>query len=499
MAKELILAHDIGTSGTKTSVINKLGEVVESYTTSHKTLYSKPGYAEQNPEDWWEGVVNNTKQILTKNSLIRNDISAIGVSGHMLGLIPVDNYGNALMNCMIHSDSRASEEYKYIEVNIGSDYVYKTTGNILDPRTSLCKSLWLKNKYKGVYDKTAKLLQSKDYINYKMTGSFSTDFSDASHAQFLDINNKDYCKDIINELGLSVQKLPTLHKSYDVIGHLTKEASKIFGLKEGIPVVAGGGDGACANVGAGVVSPGEAYICLGTTGWIAYISNDPVIDSGKRIFNILALDGENSGVFGTMSAAGRSLQWVMDLFKESNIDMISEYVDAVKAGSNGLIYLPYIEGERSPVFDSDAKGIFYGMQPIHKKEHFIRAVLEGVAFGLNSILEVYREKAKIKELAIIGGGAKSAAWRQIIADVLQVNISTTNVPASDATSIGAAITAGVGVGMYKDFADGTNTIKKNLTNTFNEEYKELYDGLFSIYMQIYPSLKSSFHQLKQLL
>lgn len=490
MSKTIILAYDIGTSGVKTTIVRMDGTILDSATSTHQTFFPQPAWAEQEPEDWWIGACGNTIMLMEKHPEVREQIAAIGVSGHMLGCLPVDAKGNALRRCMIHSDARASKQFTFINHHIGMEKMYHMTGNILDPRSSLCKILWVKENEPEIYEHTSRFLQAKDYLVSRLTGNIdTTDFSDASHAQLIDIHKKDYDPDVFKELGLELIKFPSLHRGTDVVGSLSRKSAEALNLHEGIPVVAGGGDGACSNVGAGVVKPGDAYCCIGTTAWIAYSSVSPIIDPAQRIFNIMSLDGETYGVFGTIQSAGRSVQWVMDLFNEKSVKEFDKASAAIDAGSNGLIFLPYLEGERSPIFDPNAKGVFFGISPIHERRHFMRAVLEGVAFALRSVLDVYRETYNLSCIRVIGGGARSDVWRKIISNICDITVQTLTVPAEDATSLGAAIAAGVGVGLFSNIEEGTKHIAVKEQYSPEKQQTETYNKIYGIYHGLYPQLK----------
>ncbi len=502
MDNALIIAYDIGTSGTKTSIVSTDGTVLYSATTAHKTFFPQSAWAEQEPEDWWDGVCSNTNMLIEKHPEIRKQIAVIGVSGHMLGCLPVDSGGNALCRSVIHSDTRASEQFDIINRQIGVEKIYRVTGNILDPHSSLCKILWIKKNRPEVYRQAARFLQAKDFLVSRLTGNIdTTDFSDASHAQLIDIHKKDYDRSIFEELGLDSAKFPALHRGTDVVGNLNSKSALALNLPEGIPVIAGGGDGACANVGAGVVKPGDIYCCLGTTAWIAYNSVFPIIDSSRRIFNIMSVDGETCGVFGTMQSAGRSMQWAMDLLNEKNVKEFDKAVASINAGSGGLVFLPYLEGERSPIFDTNARGVFFGIAPMHDKRYFMRAVLEGVAMALRSILEVFRETSALPSMRIIGGGAKSDIWLKIIADACDIILQTTTVPASDATSLGVAVAAGVGVGLFPSIEEGTKQIcikeerfpEKLLTDEYNKVYR-IYTSLYTQLKPVYEAMSDMNNQ-----
>jgi xylulokinase len=399
---------------------------------------------------------------------------------------------------MIHADCRAAGPCELVRRRIGRDAIYKLTGNILDPRSSLCKVLWIKANEPQVYARTARFLQSKDYIVGRMTGSHdSTDYSDASHAQWLDIRAKSYAADVFAELGIELSKFPALHCSTDVVGKLTQAAAQALDLPAGIPVVAGGGDGSCASAGAGAVNIGDTYCCLGTTAWIAATTAEPLIDGQQRIFNVVALDGENNGVFGAVQAAGRSVDWIMDLLGETGFSRFDALLAGVQPGSEGLIFLPYLEGERSPIFDAAARGVFFGLSPLHRREHLLRATVEGVSFALRSVLEVMRESFAVPALRLIGGGAQSNLWQQLLANVCGVAIQTLSTQLADATSLGAAFAAGVGVGLFDGLPPAARTVEVTGERVADAALAERYDRSFRVYQTLYPQLKPVFTQLQE--
>ncbi len=491
---EYILAHDIGTSGTKTSVFGQDGVLIDSRTTPHRTYQGTAGEAEQDPEDWWQGVCLNTRELVEKHPDIRSRICAAGVSGIMLGCLPVDSEGIPLRRCMIHSDNRAKNQCKNLCSTAGEGAVYDLTGNVADPRSSLCKAMWIREIEPSIYRRTALFLQAKDYITGRMTGNMNTtDYSDASHAQFINIFKKEYDASLIKEAGLDLDKLPDIRRSTETVGVLSAESARQMGLSDGIPVIAGGGDGACANIGAGVTVPGQIYCCLGTTAWIAALSERPVIDPGRRLFNILSLDGANCGYYGTVQSACRSVQWAMELFDEKDVEKFHKYAGRASAGCDGLIFLPYIEGERSPVFDPDARGVFCGIASGHQKRHFMRSVLEGVAFALRSVLYVFSETCSTESMRLIGGGARSQLWRQIIADICSTRIRNVSIPSEHATSFGIAAAAGVAAGMFTSLEEAVSCIGPGKTTEPEPGNRELYDAMYQVYSKLYPGFKSSFH------
>ena len=493
MKTQAILAYDMGTSSVKATLFDLQGRSLASASALYSTLHPRSGWAEQDPESWWQGVIKVTRDLLGHPGAAGAEVAAIGCSGHMTGCLPVDANGDPLHNCLIHSDSRAQAQFERIRREIGADRIYEMSGNILDPRASLCKMLWFAEAEPEIYARTAKFLQSKDFIAARLTGNIdTTDYSDASHGALMDVHARDYDRDLYAQLGLSADKLPKIHRSIDQIGTLTPESAALLGLPAGIPVAAGAGDGICANIGSGISRPGDAYISLGTTAWIARCSAEPFLDEKKRVFNIQSADGDSFGVFGTMQSACGALDWARGILGEQDLERWNELAAQVAPGSDGLVFLPYLDGERSPVFDPKAKGVFFGMSASHTRAHFMRAVLEGVAYALRSIYDAIAETAPIDEMRIIGGGAKSALWQQIIADVTGCALELPRMQSSDVTSLGAAAIAGSAAGILSGEAlKGFGLIDTQRTEP-DPSTRAAYDAGYRVYAGLYPSLKQLF-------
>lgn len=492
--EQLILAFDIGTSAVKASLFAADLRILDSSSAEYPTYFPADGEAEQEAADWWESAVKAVRELGVRQADAMANVAAIGVSGHMLGLLPVDKDGNALMRSMIHTDSRASEEARLLSDRFGVEQLYNWTGNVLSPAASLAKAMWVHNRRPDIYANTSAFLQSKDYLVMRLTGGiFSSDYSDASHGLLLNLDTMAYLTDVMEASGLDAKKFPPLHKSHDVVGGLCSAAAQQMGLMEGIPVAAGGGDGACANVGSGLANKGDIYCSMGTTAWIAFNSEKQLRDDKRRVFNIVSLDGESYGVYGTMQAAGRSISWVQEIFGVASPAELDARAADVPAGSGGLIYLPYIEGERSPIFDSEARGVFFGMHVSHTTDYFLRATLEGVAFALSSILEVSGGKQTNPILRIIGGGAKSTLWKQIIADICERDIADLTVPAAAVTSLGAAVAAGVGTGIFTSYTDAVKNIGIKTITRYLPENTKLYAKNKAKYARLYPQLKEIYH------
>ncbi len=499
MPEPLLIAHDIGTSATKTSLVGADGSILESESTGHPTYTASGGIVEQDPEAWWRGVCRNTRALMERRADCGRRVVGIGVSGQMLGCLPVDAVGAPLRRSMIHSDARAVAQTERVAEAVGRREAYRVTGNMVDPRCVPSKMLWLKEHEPGLYRSTECFVQSKDFIVGRMTGVFgSTDYSDAGHAQWMDISRREPASELIDALGLDAGKLPRLRSSTDVVGKVTHEASRALALPSGIPVVAGGGDGSCASVGAGAVAIGDTYGCIGTTAWIASISGQPFIDPHMRVFNITSLDGQTTGVFGTVQSAGRSVEWAMNLLADGDFGRFDDLLAGAPPGCDGLVFLPYLEGERSPIWDAAARGVYFGINPQHGRLHFLRAAVEGVSFALRSVLEVLREMNEFRSLRLIGGGGQSKAWRQMLADVCGLPTQELSTRAADATCVGAAIAAGVGVGLFDDLADGCRAIRVTANREPDPRVRAVYDRQFELYGSLYPLLAPAFESLESL-
>lgn len=488
-----ILSYDLGTSALKAVLFTAQGDVLGAASEAYQTAHPAGGWAEQNAEDWWNAAVRATQQLTKTLPVEMRAVEAIGVSGHMLGCLPVDKAGCALRPAFIHSDARAMAEEERIAKAFGREHIYEWTGGVLDAKSPLAKQLWLLRNEPDVYRAAARFLQSKDYLVARLTGNIdTTDYSDASHAQLINVHTKRYLVEEMTELGLDTDKQPELHKSSDVIGHVTAEAAGVLGIRAGIAVVAGGGDGSCATAGAGIVRSGDAYCSLGTTAWITCNSPVPVVDPAARVFNIMNLDGESFGVFGTTEAAGKSVDWVRTHFGLESAAQVSAGAQEAPAGCDGLVFLPYLEGERSPIFDPNAKGVFFGIRAGHTPAYFMRSVLEGVACALRSILSVHRESMPIPSMKIIGGGTKSDVWMHTIADICQVELQLFAGAGEGVTSLGAALAAAVGAGVYRDFAEASRNLPIGRVIVPEQTHADVYDRNFETYSALYPRLKDLF-------
>jgi len=512
MKDDFILTYDIGTTGNKCTVFDSLGQEVMASTVPYGTIYPKPGWSEQDPYLLWQSVVTGTRELIERFGLDPESVAGIGISGHMNGCIPVDADGEALYNNIIHSDCRTGPQCERIRERLGLDSFYRITGNRPDPHYTLPKVLWLKEHYPDLYQKTSCFLNTKDYICYRLTDHMGiTDYSDASLTCMLDLGKRDWAYDMLKTLDVDTGKLPELHCSYEVAGGLSGEAAALLGLIPGTPVTVGGGDGACATRGSGVKEPGDAYHYLGSSSWIGTLCDAPVFDRDARIFNYFDLDGRHKVVCGTVQSAAASYNWAMDMLgrapagsdpaMDGGEETSSAFYDRMEAlarsspiGANGLFFLPYLMGERTPHWDPNARGAFVGFTLYHTRGDMVRSVYEGVAYALRSVLDVFRDnQVGIRDMILIGGGAKSKLWNEMLCNVFSLPVKVHSCP-DVATSLGAAIAAGVGVGIFRDFRTAAETVYSRRCTPVEWECQE-YEKYYRIYQSVYPRLKPVYDQI----
>ncbi|MCL2832540.1 MAG: xylulokinase [Treponema sp.] len=498
---EYILAHDLGTTGNKATLFTVKGELKSSVLYEYPVSYPHDGWVEQDPQDFWKAVCMSTGQLLEKAGIPAGDVAAICFSGQMMGCLPVDAKGSPLRPMIIWADTRAEKQAGQMEERLGMEYVYKTTGHRISASYSAAKLLWVRANEEDIYGRTAKMLHAKDYIIFKLTGNYVTDYSDASGTNLFDLVNKKWDEKILNELNIPASLLPEPHPSSDTAGGISAQAARETGLREGTPVIIGGGDGSCACVGAGVVSKGSAYNVLGSSSWISLASKAPVYDPQMRTFTWVHLDPSLYTPCGTMQAAGYSYNWYKNTLCGEEIsrglqnsENPYKYIDCdvllSPPGANGLIYLPYLLGERSPRWDINARGALLGLSVSTVKGDISRAILEGVAFNLKIILNILEQNSpgSIGGITIIGGGAKGDVWLQILADVWQKEL-TVPVLREEATSLGAAVCGGVGIGAFCDYSEIKKFNRTEKTIKPNPAMARRYETLFSIFDESYNSLK----------
>ncbi|TVQ39699.1 MAG: xylulokinase [Spirochaetaceae bacterium] len=503
-----LLAHDLGTSGNKAVLYSLDGRRVAAHEHAYDTSYPRPGYAEQDPEQWWTAVCESTRQLLAGAEVGSAEVAAVSFSAQMMGCLPVDRSGIALRPAIIWADMRSGRQAELLEQALGMQQVYRITGHRISSSYSGTKLRWVQDNQPDLYKRTFKTLQTKDFIIQRLTGEFVTDYSDACGTNLFDIEARKWSPAIAAALGIDMSMLPDAFPSTHRAGTVSAEAARATGLTEGTPVIVGGGDGVCAATGATVVEPGSAYVVIGTSSWIATASEHPVFDPHLRTFNWVHIDGTMYSPCGTMQSAGFSYAWLRDRIREFNQltgcqagdDLDTALTGAVadsRPGAANLLFLPYLMGERSPRWNPDARGAFVGLGATHTAADVIRSVLEGVGFNLRVILDVFRTTDAFEEIIAIGGGAQNRTWLQILADIWNARILVPRY-VEDATSMGAALCAGVGIGAFGGFGDVKSFNPVEHVIEPSPERHEQYARLYPVFNEAYDSLVSVYSHLSRL-
>lgn len=498
-----LLAHDLGTSGNKATLFTTDGTLIRSCVSGYGTHYYNGNWAEQNPEDWWKAVCSSTKELI--QTIDPSEIAAIAFSGQMMGCLCVDENGRPLYDSIIWADMRAQDAEKHIAEKIGAKEFFRTTGHRPGASYSLAKYLWLREHEPDVYKKTYKILQAKDYMVYKLTGRFLTDYNDATGTNAFDINAFDWSDRILDAVGVPREVFPEAVESTRIVGEVTGLAAGECGLKKGTPVVMGAGDGGCGALGAGCVKNNMTYCCMGTSAWIAHVSDHVILDDKMQLVNWAHAVPGLISTNGTMQCAGTSYTWMREnlcaaeeLLARQNGESIYPYINAAinaaTPGCNGLFYMPYLCGERCPRWDASAKGGFYGLKMENTRNDMIRSVVEGIAYNMRVILDIMRNYAAIPEMSIMGGLVKSKTNLTILSDVMNIRLNTLNYD-DEATSVGAAVLAGVGSGYLKDFSE-VNKFSWTVDSVLpNDAYREIYDTMVKRFDETYYAMKDVYGKL----
>ncbi len=498
MAEKFILAHDLGTTGNKASLFDEQGLIRASSLSTYGTEYPQPNWVEQNPEDWWKAVCISTKQLLNIARITPKQVACISFSGQMMGCVVLDRRARPLRNALIWADTRAIPQAEQLISKVGMEKVYRITGHRASSSYSAAKIMWVRDNQPEIYSEAYKFVHAKDFIVARLTGKFATDFSDAGGMNLYDLEAYDWSPTLLEAAGLDHSILPDLHASTDVVGEVLPSISEEVGLAAGTPVVIGGGDGCCAAAGAGVVQEGDAYNYVGSSSWIAIASKTPIYDPSMRTFTWAHLMRGMYSPCGSMQAAGGAYQWLRDTFcqqeKEAAIqqsispyELMNQLAEQSPPGAHGLLFFPYLLGERSPRWNPDARAAYFGLTMSHTRADIIRATLEGITLNLKVILEAFRQQgAQINSIRVIGGGANGHIWRQIMADIYGIPVHRPALLA-EATSFGAALSGGIGVGIYKDWG-----LAESLTPIVDEihpnpQMTAQYEKLYGIFNRAYEA------------
>ena len=489
--KALLLGIDIGTSACKIAVFEENGRVAAQSNQPYAVYYPFPGWVEQDADEWWAAVCKGIREVLSAPGVEAEAISCIGIDGQSWSAIPVDSKGEVLARTPIWMDTRAKEVCSRVKKQLGEDTIFQVAGNDFLPSYSAPKMLWMKEECPEVYGRAHTFLQSNSFIAYRLTGVLSQDVSQLYGLQFFNLRNLKPDKELTRELGLDLDLIPEVFPCDQIIGGVSAEASRLTGLKEGTPVVAGGLDAACGTLGAGVYLPGQTQEQGGQAGGMSICLNEALAHK-SLILSPHVVPGRYLLQGGTVGGGG-ALKWFrQELGNGMSFGELTAEAEARPPGADGVVFLPYMAGERSPIWNPDAKGVFYGLSYDKTRGHMIRAILEGVAFALEHNLRVAKEAgAEVSIMNAMGGASNSSLWTQIKSDVTGKPIQ---VPTSDtATTLGAAILAGIGCGLYGSYREAvekTVTITKSYEP--NEENRERYRHSMELYLELYRDLEKTF-------
>ena len=481
---------DLGTSALKLVMMGSRGELVKSVSKEYPLYFPHSGWSEQNPTDWFLAVKEGLKELAAGAA---EKIAGISFGGQMHGLVILDKDDNVLRPAILWNDGRSTKETDYLNNVIGKEKLSELTANIAFAGFTAPKILWVKNNEPEIFEKISKIMLPKDYISYMLSGSFCTDYSDASGMLLLDVKNKKWSQEMIKICGISESMLPKLYESYEVVGNIKPDLAKELGLNEDIKIIAGAGDNAAAAIGTATVGEGACNISLGTSGTIFISSKNFGVDKYNALHSFDHADGYYHLMGCMLSAASCNKWWMEDILKTE--DFAGEQKDIDNLGENKVFFLPYLMGERSPHNDPFARGSFIGMSMDTRREDMALAILEGVTFALRDSLEVARSLGiEIKKTMICGGGAKSPLWKKLVANIMNVEVE---VPVSEeGPGFGAAILAAVGCGEYENVEAATKAIIKIKEKIKPEEELALkYEERYQKFKKIYPALKGIFKEI----
>ena len=489
-----LLGIDVGTGGTRALLIDEAGAVVASAIHEHEPFASpRSGWAEQDPHDWWKACQGAVRKLLAESNVPPAEIACIGLSGQMHGAVLLDGNDEVLRPALIWCDQRTAAECRYLNEIVGEQRLVELTANPALTNFTLTKLLWVRTNEPEIWRRFHSFLLPKDYVRLRLTGVRAIDVADASGTLLLDVVHRRWSDAMLSAVGLSPDCLPALYESQEIVGRVTEQAAASTGLKAGTPVVAGAGDQAAGATGMGIVRPGDVSATIGTSGVVFAASDAPVTDPRGRLHTFCHAIPGRWHVMGVTQAAGLSLRWLRDNFAPaSNYDQLSAEAAKVPAGSGGVLWAPYLMGERTPHLDPDARAALLGLAADHTRAHVVRAILEGVAFSLKDTLTIFRELGiPVKAIRLGGGGARSALWRQIQADVYGQAVET--VQAEEGAAYGAALLAGVGAGVWGSVDAACDAVVRVAGRTAPEPQSlSVMEEGYRRYRRIYPALRSVF-------
>lgn len=507
----VFLGVDIGTSGTKTLAMHEDGTILSSATVEYPLYSPRPGWSEQNPEDWWQATIKSVRKVLKAGKIKPADVKGIGLSGQMHGSVFLNKKHEVIRPALLWNDQRTAAECAEIEQRAGGrKKLIKMVANPALTGFTAPKILWLRNHEKKNFDKTVQVLLPKDYVRFRLTGEFASEVSDASGTLLLNVKQRKWSRPLLSKLELDESLFPEVYESEDVSGHLTEDAAQLLGLSKGVAVVGGGGDQAAGAVGNGIVKKGAISATMGTSGVVFAHSDEVQIDPEGRVHTFCHAVRNKWHVMGVVLSAGGSLQWYRNQLCEQQVatakrkkidpyQLITAQAAEAPAGSEGLFFLPYLTGERTPHADPDARAAWIGLSLRHGRPHLSRAVIEGATYAMRDSLEIIRElNIPVKEIRLSGGGARSKFWRQAQADIYGRKVVTIN--AEEGPAYGVALLAAAGTGAYKDVVEACSaTIRVVESTNVNPKAKKVYNHAYPLFRKLYTSLKDDFQGIRGLL
>lgn len=504
-----LIGIDIGTSGTKTVLFDETGTEKASATVEYPLHTPHPGWTEQDPQDWWNATVQTLKQVVAESGVDAGDIKGIGLSGQMHGSVFMDEAHNVVRPAILWNDGRTADECAQITSALGESHLIQLASNPALTGFTAPKAVWLKNHEPENFDKTNTLFLPKDYVRFRLTGEIAMEVSDAAGTLLFNVRERAWSTEILNAIGVPPEWMPPVKESCDVCGAITADVAAQTGLKPGTPVVGGGADNACGATGTGVVVEGRMLSSLGTSGVVLAPATRHQVDPDGRVHTFCHSVPQMWYLMGVILSAGMSLRWYRDVIADTErtqasssnrdpYDVLTERAATAPVGSEGLMFLPYLTGERTPHKDPYARGGFIGLTIRHGREHMIRSVLEGITFAMRDGLEIIRNLGvSVSEVRATGGGAKSAFWRQLQADIYGCEIAIIN--ADQGPAFGAAIMAGVGAGVYTSIPEACDSII-NVTQRVAPDERRVkeYNDYYNVYTSMYPDIQSQCQTLSKL-
>ena len=503
-----LIGIDVGTTGTKTILVDESGELIASSLQEYPLHTPKPKWAEQDPADWWRATVHSISNVLAESKVKPDDVSGVGLSGQMHGLVLIDKDHNVLRPAILWCDVRTTKQCQYITEKVGKDLLVSSTCNPALEGFTAPKIIWVRENEPDIYEKAFKMLLPKDYVRFRLTGEIASEVSDAAGTILFDVRNRKWSREVLDKLSISPDLMPQCYESIDVCGTITPKVAELTGLRAGTPVVGGGADNACTAVGNGIVVTGKTSASIGTSGTVLTPTDAPEVDPDLRAHTFCHCVPHKWYTMGVMLSAGGAFRWLRDTLGDKEVEqarkkgidpyeIMTEEAAQAKPGCEGLVFLPYLIGERTPHGDANAKGVFFGITLRHGKEHIVRSVMEGVTYGMRDSLEIIKGFGlDVGQITATGGGARSALWRQMQADIYGAEVVTINI--AEGPAFGAAILAGVGAEVFGSIEEATHEIVKVTSRTQPiEDNVKVYEEYYRIYRSLYPALKSEFDSVSE--